>query len=684
MVRKWLSAFSLTLAALCVAGTAYALPPVFGDIVRQESLPNRLEVEVEVTQAGVPGIPSVLWYHTDGYQGGYQCNPIEGTPRFLCYMQSGVSGEQQFRITATNEFGTNEIFLQGQHNNSPRLLDGSATPGPRASVTLNGTAEDVDGDLAYVEYRVVTYNQGIEYDWQNWVRAEGTTNYTIALQNLAGNTNYSVILRAWDATGLRDLSCPFGDCSLSFQISCNNYTATNSQHVSAGRAYTQVTGTWFSQVTRYYAVGSNEELGTSAYTTTALAASPADYFYKGSCPTQDTTAPVITLQGNNPLTVPVGTAFVEPGFSAIDANYGNVTSRVTVSGDVNVSQQGTYTLVYTAVDPMGNLATATRTVNVAAVPACVEYSATNAQHETAGRAYTQSTSSWWTTTKTWYAVGSNTNLGTSGTTVRVLNEQPGGSGIFNLGQCPAAPQPPVITHYEISSLTNAQAIVTGTATDPNNNINNVVLVLGAVTGVNCTGTTSFTCVLNFADYGIEANGNPIPVSVAVFDTTDLMTVSDVFQITRPALSAPTINTWNVVVSGTNVTVSGTASDPDGDLAGINIDFGPAWISCQGTTQFVCQLQNLGAPGATFNLSLRAYDQSGLETVYYNIATVTLESAPTCVTATNAAHGTAGRATLMYNVLYYANGSNDYLGLGTASSSLQQTAPNSWKKVTFCP
>lgn len=129
----------------------------------------------------------------------------------------------------------------------------------------------------------------------------------------------------------------------------------------------------------------------------------------------------------------------------------------------------------------------------------------------------------------------------------------------------------MITHYEISSLTNAQAIVTGTATDPNNNINNVVLVLGAVTGVNCTGTTSFTCVLNFADYGIEANGNPIPVSVAVFDTTDLMTVSDVFQITRPALSAPTINSWNVVVSGTNVTVSGTASDPDGDLAGINID-----------------------------------------------------------------------------------------------------------------
>jgi len=76
----------------------------------------------------------------------------------------------------------------------------------------------------------------------------------------------------------------------------------------------------------------------------------------------DTTPPVITLNGGDPMTVEAGTAFVDPGATAVDAFAGSV--PVTTSGSVNTSALGTYTLTYSASDPSGNTATATRTVRV--------------------------------------------------------------------------------------------------------------------------------------------------------------------------------------------------------------------------------------------------------------------------------------------------------------------------------
>ena len=76
----------------------------------------------------------------------------------------------------------------------------------------------------------------------------------------------------------------------------------------------------------------------------------------------DTTAPVITLNGDNPTTIEVGTTFTDPGASASD-NYDTEIS-VTVSGEVNSENLGSYTLTYTATDNSGNTTTATRIVNV--------------------------------------------------------------------------------------------------------------------------------------------------------------------------------------------------------------------------------------------------------------------------------------------------------------------------------
>jgi alpha-galactosidase len=76
----------------------------------------------------------------------------------------------------------------------------------------------------------------------------------------------------------------------------------------------------------------------------------------------DTTAPMITLNGPNPMTVECHSGFTDPGSGALDACVGPV--GVTVSGSVDANNPGTYTLTYTAADGNGNTSRATRTVQV--------------------------------------------------------------------------------------------------------------------------------------------------------------------------------------------------------------------------------------------------------------------------------------------------------------------------------
>ena len=77
----------------------------------------------------------------------------------------------------------------------------------------------------------------------------------------------------------------------------------------------------------------------------------------------DTTAPTITLNGANPMTVECHTGFADPGATASDGCAGNLTSAIVVSGSVNPNVVAGYTLTYTVSDGH-NTTTQTRTVNV--------------------------------------------------------------------------------------------------------------------------------------------------------------------------------------------------------------------------------------------------------------------------------------------------------------------------------
>ncbi|MCX6724315.1 MAG: DUF5011 domain-containing protein [Candidatus Staskawiczbacteria bacterium] len=96
----------------------------------------------------------------------------------------------------------------------------------------------------------------------------------------------------------------------------------------------------------------------------------------------DTTAPVITLTGDNPQTIERTSSYVELGATALD----NVDGVVVVTPDasaVDTNTVASYTVNYSATDSTGHTATTTRTVNVVANPAEASAETAVAAYETA-------------------------------------------------------------------------------------------------------------------------------------------------------------------------------------------------------------------------------------------------------------------------------------------------------------
>jgi len=83
----------------------------------------------------------------------------------------------------------------------------------------------------------------------------------------------------------------------------------------------------------------------------------------------DTTAPRFHLKGETHMTLQCGHGYVEPGWEAWDACYGNITPEVKVYGYPNGWVAGRYTVTYTLTDSGGNSAPPlTRTVDVVNCP----------------------------------------------------------------------------------------------------------------------------------------------------------------------------------------------------------------------------------------------------------------------------------------------------------------------------
>ena len=77
--------------------------------------------------------------------------------------------------------------------------------------------------------------------------------------------------------------------------------------------------------------------------------------------------PVITLAGSADMTVPLNSAWTDPGYTATDSDGNDLTASVTISGAVDTTQAATYLLYYQVADSSGTPATPQiRTVHVVA------------------------------------------------------------------------------------------------------------------------------------------------------------------------------------------------------------------------------------------------------------------------------------------------------------------------------
>lgn len=90
------------------------------------------------------------------------------------------------------------------------------------------------------------------------------------------------------------------------------------------------------------------------------------FIFTGCSKDDDTTAPIITLLGDNPYTITaIGDNFVEPGYTATDEEDGDLTSQVNVDlSELDEDMAGSYEIHYEVSDESGNVADVHREVDV--------------------------------------------------------------------------------------------------------------------------------------------------------------------------------------------------------------------------------------------------------------------------------------------------------------------------------
>ena len=76
------------------------------------------------------------------------------------------------------------------------------------------------------------------------------------------------------------------------------------------------------------------------------------------------TPPVVTVVGDNPMNISVGSQFVDPGATALDREDGDITQNIVKTGSVNTAVAGSYSITYSVTDSGGLSDSKTRTVVV--------------------------------------------------------------------------------------------------------------------------------------------------------------------------------------------------------------------------------------------------------------------------------------------------------------------------------
>jgi|LSQX01.1.fsa_nt_gb hypothetical protein len=176
---------------------------------------------------------------------------------------------------------------------------------------------------------------------------------------LSASTTRTVIVKVKDAPVVASVSLTANPQTI--VLGATSTLTWNAQNASSCSAiWTSSTSTSGSidvapTTTTEYVISCAGDYG-NAYATTTVTVTTS--------PAPTNTPPTITLSGANPLNLTVGQTFVEPGYTATDAEDGDLTASTTVTGTVDTNTAGTYEIVYSVTDSGGLSASTTRTVIV--------------------------------------------------------------------------------------------------------------------------------------------------------------------------------------------------------------------------------------------------------------------------------------------------------------------------------
>ena len=80
--------------------------------------------------------------------------------------------------------------------------------------------------------------------------------------------------------------------------------------------------------------------------------------------TIDTTAPILKLKGDSVISIITGSTYIEQGATANDTKDGDLSDNIEISGNIDTTKDGTYTVTYSIEDSSGNKSIINRNVIV--------------------------------------------------------------------------------------------------------------------------------------------------------------------------------------------------------------------------------------------------------------------------------------------------------------------------------
>jgi len=287
-------------------------------------------------------------------------------------------GTEYQMASGVNEAGYNTASFFDQNGNLLPVAGTVGGMGPPFTLTQPTNVTILAGGNADFSATVIGANP-LAYQWQQGgtdlvngtgingstttnltltsVTSSGAADYTLVITNVYGAVTssvavLSVLLQAMITTPLTNQTVECGGNAM-FMITASGTPPLNYQW--------SLDGTTISGATNSSLSLTNVSLPnhTVSVVVSNLYASVTN---SAIMTAQDTTPPVITLNGANPIYINLGSFFIDPGATAADACAGLV--HVVTSGTVSTSVVGTNILNYTADDGNGNTNTVVRNVIV--------------------------------------------------------------------------------------------------------------------------------------------------------------------------------------------------------------------------------------------------------------------------------------------------------------------------------